>query len=161
MNYKNLIYFIITALLFSLLFIAYKKIPKVEKIKYIKETKYEQKVDTILVENIKIRSKLVPYYDTIISIKEKLVYFRHNSDTVNLVKWQDSLIKNQDSVILWQDSLIENLDTVVTNQNKAIDFYKDSICELNLDLVNCEKKKKRRGFVSAALTALSLGLILK
>lgn len=157
MNYRNLI---IVLLLLLCLYLFFSKAPKIENVKYITKTKYEQKVDTILVETVKIRSKIIPYFDTIVSIKEKLVYFRYNSDTVNLVKWQDSLIKNQDSVILWQDDLIESLDTVVVNQAKAIDFYKDSIVDLNLDLVTCEKKKKRRGFVSAALSLLSVGLIL-
>lgn len=158
MNYKNLI---IVLLVFLAAWLLINKIPRVEKIKYITETKYEQKVDTILVENVKIRSKLVPYYDTIVTIREKLVYFRYNKDTVNLVKWQDSLIKNQDSIITWQDTLITNLDTVIFNQAKAIDVYKDSIVDLNIDLTQTNKKLRRSRFIQAGLALFGLGIAIK
>jgi len=111
-------------------------------------TKYEERVDSILVETVKYKTKLVPKYDTIETIREKLVYYRLSQDTINTLKYQEKLIVEQDSVIDWQKDLITNLDTVIVTQAKANDILKDSIVELNSDLLKAEKKVKRNRIIA-------------
>lgn len=148
MNTKN---FIIGLLILLLFWLIINKVPKTEHIKYIEQTVYEDRVDTLLITNTEIKTKIKIKRDTITKIKDSLIYYRFNADTVKLIKWQDSLIVQQDSVINWQDSLITNLDTVVINQSKAIDFYKDSILNLNDDLVKSNKKRKIGRYIQAGL----------
>ena len=125
------------------------------------KTKYELKVDTIQKEIVKIRTIKQSYFDTIVEIRDSIVYFESKLDTSGIVRTQKKLIVAQDSTIMIQESIITMLDTITVNLNKSIDIYKDSIVDLNLVVDKKNKKLKRNRIISAVAVLVAGGLLLK
>ena len=142
-----------------ILYLFVQKTPKFQpqKIKYI--TKYEQKIDTIKQQIIKIKSIKKPYFDTIVIYKDSIIEARQSKDTIKLIAYQDSVIKRQDIYILFQDTLINKCDSIISNQAKQNETLKQSINDLTKD---AEKRKKRNKIASFfAGAGMVLILILK
>lgn len=130
---------LIGLLLIVVIWLFIKKKPTIPKeIRYL--TKYEQKIDTIKQEIVKIKLLKQPYYDTIILYKDKVVEAKVLKDTVKIIEFQDSVINNQDVYIKFQDTLINKCDSVISYQNKEKEVLKQSINDLNK---HAEKRKKR------------------
>jgi len=108
------------------------------EIRYL--TKYEQKIDTIKQEIVKIKLLKQPYYDTIVLYKDKVVEAKVLKDTVKIIEFQDSVINNQDIYIKFQDTLIDKCDSIILYQNKEKEVLKQSITDLTK---HAEKQKKR------------------
>jgi hypothetical protein len=141
-----------------ILYLFVQKTPKFEpqKIKYL--TKYEKQIDTITKEIVKIRSIKKPYFDTIVIYKEKIIEARQNKDTINLIAFQDSVIKKQDIYILFQDTLINKSDSIISLQNKEKTELKETISNLEKDAQKQKKRNRIKSFVAGAglLTLLIL-----
>ena len=128
-------------------------------VKYI--TKYEQRIDTLIKDTTIFKTKIRRFKDTVIVYKDSVRYAKENNDTVKIIRYQDSVIEQQDYTIKWQDSLICRLDTIVDLQNKTNDKLKDSIVDLNVEM---NKQKKRGKFWRTAtavttITGLTLYMI--
>ena len=118
-------------------------------VKYI--TKYEQRIDTLIKDTVIFKTKIRRFKDTIIIFRDSVREAKENNDTVKIIRYQDSVIEQQDYTIKWQDTLIGQLDTIVMLQNKVNDKLKDSI----IDLQQNKKRKKLAHILSAiGLTAL-------
>jgi len=143
-------HFIIGLLLLVGVYLFIHRVPKNGvDIKYI--TKYEQKIDTLIKDTTIFKTKIRRLKDTVIVYKDSVRYAKENNDTVKIIRYQDSVIEQQDYTIKWQDTLICRLDTIVDLQNKANDELKDSIVGLQED----KKRKKLAHILSAiGLTAL-------
>ena len=143
-------HFIIGLLLLVGVYLFIHRVPKNGvDIRYL--TKYEQRIDTLIKDTIIFKTKIRRFKDTIIVYKDSVRYAKENNDTVKIIKFQDSVIEQQDYTIKWQDTLIGQLDTIVMLQNKVNDNLKDSI----IDLQQNKKRKKLAHILSAiGLTAL-------
>lgn len=147
---------IIGLLLIALLWLAFNRVPKYQgtDIRYI--TKYEQKIDTLLKDTIVFKTKIRLFKDTLIVYKDSLIYAKENNDTVKIIKFQDSIIVQQDNTIKWQDTLIKQMDSIVMYQNKVSDKQKSRIQDLKKDV---EKETKRKKFwQKATIFVTALGL---
>ena len=141
---------IIGLLIIIALWLAFHKVPKNGvDIRYL--TKYEKRIDTLIKDTTIFKTKIRRFKDTVIVYKDSVRYAKENNDTVKIIKFQDSVIEQQDYTIKWQDTLIGQLDTIVMLQNKVNDNLKDSI----IDLQQNKKRKKLAHILSAiGLTAL-------
>ena len=141
---------IIGVLILVCVWLAFHKVPKNGvDVKYI--TKYEKRIDTLIKDTIVYKTKIRRFKDTIIIFRDSIKEAKENNDTVKIIRYQDSVIEQQDYTIKWQDTLIGQLDTIVMLQNKTNDKLKDSI----IDLQQNKKRKKLAHILSAiGLTAL-------
>ena len=141
---------IIGVLIIIALWLAFHKVPKNGvDIRYL--TKYEKRIDTLIKDTTIFKTKIRRFKDTIIVYKDSVREAKENNDTVKIIRYQDSVIEQQDYTIKWQDTLIGQLDTIVMYQNKVNDNLKDSI----IDLQQNKKRKKLAHILSAiGLTAL-------
>lgn len=147
---------IIGLLIIALLWLAFNRVPKYKgtDIRYL--TKYEQKIDTLLKDTILFKTKIRRFKDTLVVYRDSLIYAKENSDTVKIIKFQDSVIVQQDYTIKWQDTLINQMDSIVMYQNKVSDKQKSKIQELNKEV---EKQNKRKNFwKKATIFVTALGL---
>ena len=145
---------IIGVLILVCVWLAFHKIPKNGvDIKYI--TKYEQRIDTLIKDTIVYKTKIRRFKDTIIIFKDSIKEAKENNDTVKIIRFQDSVIEQQDYTIKWQDTLIGQLDTIIMYQNRVNDKLKDSVIDLN------KKKKKRKLLHILSVIGISTLFIIK
>lgn len=142
MKFKELTILIMLGII---LYLFVQKTPKhqPQKIKYI--TKYEQKIDTIKQEIVKIKQVKKAYFDTIVIYKDSVIEARQTKDTIKLIAFQDSVIKQQDIYIIFQDTLISKCDSIISHQTKENEVLKQSITDLTKV---AEKRKKRNKIAS-------------
>ena len=147
---------IIGLLIIALLWLAFNRVPKYKgtDIRYL--TKYEQRIDTLLKDTIVFKTKIRRFKDTLIVYKDSLIYAKENNDTVKIIKFQDSVIVQQDFTIKWQDTLINQMDSIVMYQNKVSDKQKLRIQELKKDVEKETTKKNIWKKATIFVTALGL-----
>ena len=145
---------IIGVLILVCVWLAFHKVPKNGvDIKYI--TKYEKRIDTLIKDTIIYKTKIRRFKDTIIVFRDSVKEAKENNDTVKIIQFQDSVIKQQDYTIKWQDTLIDQLDTIIMYQNRVNDKLKDSVIDLN------KKKKKRKLLHILSVIGISTLFIVK
>ena len=151
---------IIGLLLIALLWLAFNRVPKYQgtDIRYI--TKYEQKIDTLLKDTIVFKTKIRRFKDTIIIYRDSLIIAKENNDTVKIIKFQDSVIVQQDHTIKWQDTLIKQMDSIVMYQNKVSDKQKSRIQDLKKDVEKETAKKNIWKKATATVGVIGLTLFL-
>lgn len=131
---------IIGVLILLCVWLALNRVPKYKGIDIRYLTKYETRIDTLLKDTVIFKTKIRRFKDTIVVYKDSLIIAKENNDTVKIIKFQDSIIVQQDYTIKWQDTLINQMDSIVMYQNKVSDKQKARIQELKKD---SEKNKKR------------------
>ena len=145
---------IIGLLILVCVWLAFHKVPKNGvDVKYI--TKYEQRIDTLIKDTIVYKTKIRRFKDTIIIFRDSVKEAKENNDTVKIIRYQDSVIEQQDYTIKWQDTLIGQLDTIIMYQNRVNDKLKDSVIDLN------KKKKKRKLLHILSVIGISTLFIVK
>jgi hypothetical protein len=119
------------------------------EIRYI--TKLEKRLDTLYRDTIVFKTKIRRFKDTILIYRDSVIVAKESNDTVKIIAFQDSVIEQQDYTIKWQDTLIGQLDTIVDVQNKVNDKLKDSIIDLNKDVLKRKKRSKLTHLISVGV----------
>ena len=147
---------IIGALLLLCIWLFLNRVPtyKGTDIRYL--TKYEQRIDTLIKDTIIFKTKIRRFKDTLIVYKDSLVLAKENNDTVKIIKFQDSVIVQQDFTIKWQDTLISQMDSIVMLQNKVSEKQKGKINELKKENEKQSKKANRWKKATVLITLLGL-----
>ena len=151
---------IIGLLIIALIWLAFNRVPKYKgtDIRYI--TKYEQRIDTLLKDTIVFKTKIRRFKDTLIVYKDSLIYAKENNDTVKIIRYQDSIIVQQDFTIKWQDTLINQMDSIVMLQNKVSDKQKTKIQDLKTDVEKETTKKNIWKKATAGILLIGVTLFL-
>ena len=151
---------IIGLLIIALLWLAFNRVPKYKgtDIRYL--TKYEQRIDTLLKDTIVFKTKIRRFKDTLIVYKDSLIYAKENNDTVKIIRYQDSIIVQQDYTIKWQDTLIGQMDSIVMYQNKVSEKQKSRIQDLKKDVEKETTKKNIWKKATATVGVIGLTLFL-
>jgi hypothetical protein len=143
---------IIALLIGVLIYLLFQKQPLNEPIKYI--NRYETRIDTLLKDTTIFKIKIRRFKDTIIVFRDSITIAKENKDTVKIIAFQDSLIKQQDYTIKWQDTLITQIDSIMMLQNKVNEKLYDSVNVLNKD-----KRRLKKVGILAGIGLLTLLII--
>jgi hypothetical protein len=168
MNYKNLNYKIVIAVLIAFLLGYLSNCNQCEKPiqdKVIKKKIEERKEEVKIIEartEIK-RAKLKPLKRINTDLTAKIIQAKERKDTVTIIVTQDSLIEVQklqiktlESVVLMQDKTILGLKDIIEFQEIEVNSLKSDLVDKNNDL---KKLKRRKNLTIFGWIATTVGLI--
>ena len=93
--------------------------------------------------------------------KDSLSLAKELKDTITIIEYQDTIIKQQDTTIRFYEELVEACDSVMSNQNHLIEL-KDSVIMIQRNELNdlSKKRKKRKiGSIFASIGILTLLIV--
>ena len=93
--------------------------------------------------------------------KDSLSLAKELKDTITIIEYQDTIIKQQDTTIRFYEELVEACDSVMSNQNHLIEL-KDSVIMIQRNELNdlSKKRKKRKiGSIFASIGLLTLLIV--
>lgn len=93
------------------------------------------------------------------SLKDSLVIAKQLKDTITIIEYQDTIIKQQDTTIRLYEDLTSKSDSVITNQNKTIEL-KDEIISIQRNQIKETYKKNKRLKLSSIVAGAGLLTIL-
>jgi hypothetical protein len=99
---------------------------------------------TKVVEN---KTKIKGLSNQIDRLKDSLVIAKQLKDTITIIEYQDTIIKQQDTTIRFYEDLTSKCDSIITKQNETIELKDDFIVVLREDVKKNKNKTKLAGII--------------